>query len=78
MANPLYGAMGGGKPTLQQVLAQVKANPMQMLARKYNIPQGVNVKDPDSILDYLVKSGQVSQQQYNAARQKAEMLGFRK
>lgn len=58
-----------------QMLYQLKANPVQFLMqRRLNLPQGIN--DPNAILNYLVQSGQVSQQQINAAYQQARQ--FRK
>lgn len=53
------------------MLQQLKANPMQFLMqRRFNLPQGVN--DPQAILNHLVQSGQVSQQQINSAYQMAQ------
>ena len=57
-----------------QMLNQLKANPMQMLSRRFNLP--MNLHDPNEILNYLVQSGQISQQQINSAYQMAQ--SFRK
>ena len=52
------------------MLGQLKANPLQFLAqRRMNIPQGLNMSDPQAILNHLVQTGQVSQQQINNAYQ---------
>ena len=52
------------------MLNQLKANPMQfLLQRKLNIPQNINMNDLQAILNHLVKSGQVNQQQINQAYQ---------
>ena len=48
-----------------QMYQQLRQNPMQMLARRFNIPSNVNVNDPNSIIQHLINSGQVSQQQVN-------------
>lgn len=54
---------------IMQMLQQFKQNPMQMLLqRRLNVPQNV-MNDPNAILNYLVQSGQVSQQQINSAYQ---------
>lgn len=54
-----------------QMLQALKSNPAQFLMqRRFNLPQNVGT-DPNSILNYLVQSGQVSQQQINAAYQQA-------
>lgn len=54
---------------------QFRANPMQVLAQKFNIPQ--NVKDPRDIVQYLLNSGQVSQAQVNQAMQMRNNPVFR-
>ena len=57
------------------MLSQLKANPVQFLMqRRFNIPADMN--DPQKILNHLLQSGQVSQQQLNAAYQ--QMGQFRK
>lgn len=53
-----------------QMLQQFKANPMQMLIqRRMNLPQGIPMNDPNAILNHLVQSGQINQQQINQAYQ---------
>lgn len=44
---------------------QFRQNPLQMLARRFNIPNNVNINDPSSILQHLINTNQVSQQQIN-------------
>lgn len=46
---------------------QIRTNPIQMLSRKFNIPQSVNQTDPNEILQYLLNTGQVTQSQVNQA-----------
>lgn len=77
MSNPLYNAMGGGAPNLPQMLQQLKANPMQLLGRRFNLPSGIT-PDPNAILQHLMRTGQVTQQQLNAIYQQAERLGLRR
>ena len=56
------------------VLQSLKSNPMQFLLQKrLNIPQEIS-NDPNKILQYLLSTGQVSQEQYNAAYQQAMMF----
>lgn len=73
--NPFF--MGGGAPNLPQMLQQLKANPMQMLGKRFNLPQGI-AADPNAILQHLLQTGQVSQQQLNSIYQQAERLGIRR
>lgn len=44
---------------------QLQQNPVQFLSRKFNIPSDVDVKNPNSIIQHLLNTGQVSQQQVN-------------
>lgn len=68
MMNNLQGIM--------QMLPQIKANPMQfLLQRKLNIPQGMT-DDPNAILNHLLQTGQISQNQVNGAYQMAQQMGF--
>lgn len=41
-------------------------NPMQMLNQRFNIPQGLN--NPNDIINHLVNTGQVNQNQINMIR----------
>jgi hypothetical protein len=52
-----------------QMLGQIKADPLSFLGRKYNITQGMT--NPNDIIQHLMNTGQVSQQQYNAVNQAA-------
>lgn len=64
MPNPM---MGGMNP--MQLLAQFKQNPMQFFAQmKLNVPQNL-MNDPQAIINHLMQTGQVSQQQVNQAYQ---------
>lgn len=53
------------------MLQQLQNNPMAMLSQKFNIPQDINVNDPNAIIQHLMNTGQVSQQAYNNARNMA-------
>lgn len=46
---------------------QFKANPMQMLMQRFNIPQNMN--NPNEILQHLLNTGQITQDQVNQAMQ---------
>lgn len=47
---------------------QFKNNPVQyMLSRRFNIPQNI-ANDPQAIIQHLLDSGQMSQQQFNYYR----------
>lgn len=61
---------------LLQMLPQIKANPMQFLQRKFNLPNELSMNDPQAIVNHLLQTGQVSQQQINAVYQ--QMGQFRR
>ena len=64
MNNPLMGM----NPV--QMIQQLKANPIQFLQRAgFNVPNNLN--DPNQIIQHLMNSGQISQQNYERARQMA-------
>lgn len=55
------------------MLQQLKANPIQFLMqRRMNLPQNLPMNDPQAILNHLVQTGQVSQEQINRAYQMAQ------
>lgn len=43
------------------MLQQIQKNPMSILSQRFNVPDGVNLKDPNEIINHLVNSGQVRQ-----------------
>ena len=74
--NPLFNALGGNQPNMMQMVQQLKANPMQFLAKsKFNIPNNIDTSNAQSIVNYLVQSGQVSQDLYNKAYSMARQMG---
>lgn len=73
MPNPFFGAFGGNG--LGQMVQQIKANPMQFLSRgRFQIPSNI-LSDPNAIVQHLVSSGQISQQQLNSAYRQMQMMG---
>ena len=63
MPNPMIG-MGN----MMGMLQQLKSNPMAFLQRRFNLPQNMNA-DPQSIVNHLVSTGQISQDAVNQAYQ---------
>lgn len=71
--NPL---MGGNGMNMMQMLMQLKTNPMAVLQQAgFNVP--MNVSSPQDIIQHLMNSGQVTQEQVNQAQQKAQMFGIK-
>ena len=46
---------------------QMRQNPMQVLSQRFNLPQNAN--DPNQIIQHLLNTGQVTQNQVNQAMQ---------
>lgn len=66
MPNPLYQQLNPQpQNNFSNMLQQLKQNPVAILSQKYNIPQNLN--DPNQILQYLLSTRQVSQDQVNRA-----------
>lgn len=61
-----------GMMNMMKMFQQFKSNPMQMLSRRFSIPDGIN--DPNEILQHLVNTNQVSQDQINQISQMANMF----
>ena len=57
---------------MSQMLNQLQQNPAQFLSRKFNLPQNMN--NPQDIVQHLLNSGQVTQQQVNQAVQMRKMF----
>ncbi len=55
---------------------QFKSNPTQMLAKKFNIPS--ELTDPNQILQHLIDSKQVTQEQVNMVNGLKENPAFMK
>lgn len=47
------------------MISQFRQNPMAMLMKRFNIPQ--NIQSPKDIVQHLLDSGQISQDQLNNA-----------
>ena len=54
---------------LMQQFSEFMRNPYQML-NKMGVPQ--NIKDPASMIQYMMDTGKINQSQYNQARQMAQ------
>lgn len=55
------------------MLQQMKANPLQMLRQRFNIPDNISAS-PEEIIQHLLNSGQISQQQVNNIMQMRKMF----
>lgn len=64
----------GSMQAMMQQFQQFRQNPMQfMMQRNMGIPQQYQ-NDPRGAIQYLMNSGRVSQEQYNAANRMARQI----
>lgn len=50
---------------IMNLYQQIKQNPMQVLSYRFNLPQGLNMSNPNDIIQHLLNTGQVTQNQVN-------------
>lgn len=76
MSNPIYEEDMRGRAQQQQMnpmqmLQNLKNDPVSFLKQKgFNLPDGVDVRNPQSIINALMQSGQVSGNAYRSAMQR--------
>ena len=58
---------------MMQMLNQIKQNPMQMLSQRFNLPANMP-SNPQDIVQHLLNTNQVSQEQVNRAMQMRKMF----
>lgn len=76
MANKLFSMLGqrpNPMSSLMSQMNQLRSNPMQFLMqRKYKIPAGMN--NPQDIVQHLLNTGQMSQDQFNTLQQRVNAM----
>ena len=60
----------------QEAQSNNMMNRLQQIIQKFNIPQQMQ-NDPHQIVDYLVQSGNISQDRLNQAIQMAQKMGIK-
>lgn len=76
MSNPLMGGMPNSGMNPMAMLSQLRSNPVALFQRAgFNIP--ANLNNPQAIIQHLMNSGQISQQQVNNAQAMAKNFGIR-
>lgn len=60
---------------LMQMLPQLKSNPMAILGQM-GVPQNIS-NNPQAVIQNLMNSGRISQNQYNQAMQMAKNMGIK-
>jgi len=59
--------MAGNINDFMNLYQRFQQNPMQMLSKRFNIPENIN--NPNDIIQHLLNSGQVTQEQVNQVMQ---------
>ena len=77
MSNPLFNIFGNSlAQNIMSMLPGMKQNPLGALrSAGFNVPDGQS--NPQQIIQYLMQSGQVSQQQLDYAQKMAQTLGIK-
>jgi hypothetical protein len=57
--------MAGNMNDIMNLYQQLRQNPMQMLSRRFNIPQNLDMSNPNDIIQHLLNTGQITQNQVN-------------
>lgn len=55
------------------MMKQMKENPIAILSKRFNLPQGIS-SNPQDLVEYLLQSGQISQGQIDQAKQMRDMF----
>lgn len=59
--------MIGNMKDMMNLYQQLRQNPLQMLQKRFNIPQNLNMQNPNDIIQHLLNTGQITQDQVNQA-----------
>lgn len=81
MANPLFNELNANQASMpSNIISQFNSflrNPMQyMVQRGLNIPQQY-MNDPKGAVNYLMRNGQMTQEQFDRLNQMAGQMGFK-
>ena len=71
MSSPIFQQFQQ-RPNVMTMLQQLKQNPVAMLSTKYSVPQ--DMTNPNEILQHLLTTGQVSQDQVNKIMQMQQFM----
>ncbi len=61
---------------LFQMVMQARSNPMAIISQRFNIPQ--NIQKPQDMVQHLLDSGQITQEQLNQTMQMSRSPQFKK
>lgn len=71
MSSPIFKQFQQ-RPNMLTMLSQLKQDPVAMLSTKYSVPQGMT--NPNEILQHLLTTGQVTQDQVNRIMQMQQFM----
>ena len=71
MSSPIFQQFQQ-RSNMLTMLSQLKQDPVAMLSTKYSVPQGMT--NPNEILQHLLTTGQVTQDQVNRIMQMQQFM----
>ena len=73
MANPILAALGNKMPQ-GNIMPQQTNNPLQLIQQFNQFRQQLGNRNPKQMVEQLLSSGQMSQQQFEQLQQQAQSL----
>lgn len=60
-----------------QLLSELERNPIEFIIKRgFNLPNNIDA-DPNAIIQHLMNTGQITQDQYNNVVKQAQNMGFK-
>lgn len=60
-----------------QLLSELERNPIEFIIKRgFNLPNNIDA-NPNAIIQHLMNTGQISQDQYNNVVKQAQNMGFK-
>ncbi len=60
-----------------QLLSELERNPIEFIIKRgFNLPNNIDT-DPNAIIQHLMNTGQITQDQYNNVVKQAQNMGFK-
>lgn len=53
---------------MMNIYHKMRTNPTELLSQRFNLPQDIDATNPNNIIQHLLDTGQVTQNQLNQAR----------
>ena len=74
----LFNSLGNQPQNPMQMIEQIKNDPVGYLkSMGYNIPNGIDTRNPQAMINSLIQSGQIPGNRYQQAMQMMQKMGRR-